>query len=219
MEYLLLILANENPTKRSRFFTRDSIITNHHALHSSIIVDSDTIDINQFDPQKSLASTMNNESFINNSTSMEAAVKMVQPIVEIIFNAFEDQFKHVQTKSIPPPASLPNSSAITSPFCSPLIMPSLPLSSPARPIVLHAVNFNIQLLKKQSEPNIQYLADENLSEKDNSLVTSFTDLQEKLLSHLLSNSFISEHRERGNLRRIIQLAVVGLSVLCGYWFL
>ena len=134
---------------------------------------------------------MNNESFINNSTSIEAAVKMVQPIVEIIFNAFEDQFKHVQTKSI------------TSPFCSPLIMPSLPLSSPARPIVLHAVNFNIQLSKKKSDSNVQ----------------QFTDLQEKLLSHLLSNSFISEHRERGNIRRIVQLAVVGLSVLCGYWFL
>lgn len=207
MEYLLLISDDENSTKRSRFCTHDSIITNHHLSHSPIILDSETIDINQLDPRKSLSSTMHNESFINNPTSMEAAVKMVQPIVEIIFNAFEDQLKHIQTKSI------------TSPFCSPLIMPSLPLSSPARPIVLHAVNFNIQLSKKQSHCKLQYLAHENLSEKDKPFVTSFTDLQENFLSHLLSNSLISEHRDTGNLRRIVQLAVVGFSVLCGYWLL
>ena len=150
---------------------------------------------------------------------MEAAVKMVQPIVDIIFHAFEDQLKHVQTKSIQPPASLSDTSPIAAPFCSPLIMPYFPLSSPPppRPIVLHAVNFNIQLSRKQSESNAQHLTNENSLEKDNSLLT---DVQERFASYILSNHFLDgNHQGRQHFKRIAQLAVVGLSALCGYWLL
>ena len=187
--------------------------------NSPILIDDDTIDINQLDPQEPLSSTIKIESYINNSTSMEAAVKMVQPIIDIIFHAFEDQLKHVQTKSIQPPASLSDTSPIAAPFCSPLIMPYFPLSSPPppRPIVLHAVNFNIQLSRKQSESNAQHLTNENSLEKDNSLLT---DVQERLASYILSNHFLDgNHQGRQHFKRIAQLAVVGLSALCGYWLL
>lgn len=197
------------------------MITNHR---SSVFVDGDTIDINQLDQQEPLLSSMNNESLINNSTSMEAAVKMVQPIVDIIFNAFEDQLKHVQTKSIPSSLSKPPS--IAPHFCSPMITPYFPLPSPARPIVLHAVNFNIQLTAKQSKSNVQQSTNVRLPENDHLQLTSLTDLKERVISYILSNSFIGSHQtnddhhgRRRNWKRIVQLAVVGVSVLCGYWFL
>lgn len=195
------ILDHQNPTKRSRLTT------------------DDTIDINQLDPQEPLLSSLNNESLINNSNSMEAAVKMVQPIVDIIFNAFEDQLKHVQTKTIQP--SISN--------VSPMMIPYFSSTSPVRPIVLHAVNFNIQLTSKQPSINpltTQNLTNVRLTEHDHLPLTSLIELKEKVVSYILSNNCITDHQtnddhhgKRRKLKRIIQFAVVGVSVLCGYFLL
>jgi hypothetical protein len=170
---------------------------------------------------------MNNESLINNSNSMETAVKMVQPIVDIIFNAFEDQLKNVQS-------SLSNCSSISPQFYSPMIIPYFPLTSPARPIVLHAVNLNIQLTTKQTtinstgkqNSNKQHLTNTSFNENDNLQSISLTELKEKIVSYILSNNLITDHqtndvnqRKRRKLKRIVQLAVVGVSVLCGYLLL
>jgi len=190
-------------------------------------MDDDTIDINQLDPQEPLLSSLNNESLINNSNSMEAAVKMVQPIVDIIFNAFEDQLKHVQTKTIQP--SFSNVSSISPQIYSPMMIPYFSSTSPARPIVLHAVNFNIQLTAKQ--PTINSLTTQNspnvrLAEHDHLQLTSLTELKEKVVSYILSNNFITDHQTNDDhhgkslqLKRIVQLAVVAVSVLCGYFLL
>jgi len=166
---------------------------------------------------------MNNESLINNSNSMETAVKMVQPIVDIIFNAFEDQLKNVQS-------SLSNCSSISPQFYSPMIIPYFPLTSPARPIVLHAVNFNIQLTTRNStgkqNSNEQHLTNTSFNENDNLQSISLTELKDKIVSYILSNNLITDHqtndvnqRKRRKLKRIVQLAVVGVSVLCGYLLL
>jgi hypothetical protein len=221
---ILIIVDNQRPRKRSRFSTDDSIITHHRSLNSPLLVDDDTIDINQLDPQEPLFSSTNNESLINNSNSMEAAVKMVQPIVDIIFNAFGDQLKNVQSKTIQ--SSHPNSPQ----FDSPMMMPYFPLTSPARPIVLHAVNFNIQLTAKQ--PTINSIEKQNsltnagLNGNDNLQLTSLTELKQKVVSYILSNSLTTDHQmnddnqeKRRKLKRIVQLAVVGVSVLCGYLLL
>jgi hypothetical protein len=152
---------------------------------------------------------------------MEAAVKMVQPIVDIIFNAFEDQLKNVQAKPIQP--SLSNCSPTSPQFYSPMMIPYFPLTSPARPIVLHAVNFNIQLTTKQSlgkqNSNEQHLTNIGLNENNNSL----SELKEKVISYIFSNNLITEsdgnQTKKRKLKRIVQLAVVGVSVLCGYLLL
>lgn len=166
------------------------------------MIDDDTIDINQLDHQEPLSSSM------NNSNSMDVAVKMVQPIVDIIFNAFEDQLKTIQTKSLQ--SSLSTNSSIY-----------YPLTSPTRPIVLHAVNFNIQLTTKQPTTNVIEKNKQKSNENDNSL----NELKEKVLSYLPSNNFINDfqtnddnQRERRNLKRFVQLAAVGVSVLCSYLF-
>jgi hypothetical protein len=176
---------------------------------------------------------MNNESLINNSNSMDAAVKMVQPIVDIIFNAFEDQLKNAQTKPIQSPTS--NNSSISPQFYSPMMIPYFPLTSPTRPIVLHTVNFNIQLTTKQPPPinsigkqnfNEQHLTNARLNENDNLSSISLSELKEKVISYILSDNLITDHqtndgnqRKTHKLKRIVQLAAVGVSVLCGYLFL
>jgi len=177
---------------------------------------------------------MNNESLINNSNSMDVAVKMVQPIVDIIFNAFENQLKNVQAKRIQSPIS--NISSISPQFYSPMMIPYFPLTSPTRPIVLHTVNFNIQLTTKQPPPinsigkqnfNEQHLTNVRLNENDNLSSISLSELKEKVISYILSdNNLITDHqtnddnqRKTRKLKRIVQLAAVGISVLCGYLFL
>jgi len=175
---------------------------------------------------------MNNESLINNSNSMDVAVKMVQPIVDIIFNAFENQLKNVQAKRIQSPIS--NISSISPQFYSPMMIPYFPLTSPTHPIVLHAVNFNIQLTTKQPTINSivkqnfdeQNLTNPRLNENDTLSSISFSELKEKVISYILSDNLITDHqtndgnqRKTRKLKRIIQLAAVGVSVLCGYLFL
>ncbi|CAF3589033.1 unnamed protein product [Rotaria socialis] len=222
----------QGPTKRTRVSTDDdSIITNHRSLNSPILIDDDTIDINQLDEQEPLSSSTNNDRLTsNNLNSMETAVKMVQPIVNIIFDAFEDQLKNVQTKTIE--ASFPNSSPISSfrtisphQIYSPMMMPSYPLRSSARPIILHAVNFNIQLTTKQSINN-STSTNIILNNNQNLQSVTLTELKQKLISYMLTNTFITNHitndtypKQRLKLKRIAQLAVVGVSVLCGYLLL
>lgn len=171
---------------------------------------------------------MNNESVINNSNSMETAVKMVQPIVDIIFNAFEDQLKNVQS-------SISNSSPILlHQHHPPKMIPYLPLTPPTRPVVLHAVNFNIQLTTEQ--PTVKPIEKQNFNEHystnttsdeyDYSQFISLTGLKQKVKSCILSSNLMTNHethddnrRKRRKLKRIVQLAVVGVSVLCGYFLL
>ena len=200
------------------------MVENHRLLNSPISNDDNTIDINQIDEHEPLLSPMPDKSLINNSTSMDAAVKMVQPIVDIIFNAFEDQLKTIQ-----PPVL--NSTTDSSRVFPPMMIPCFPLTSPTRPIVLHAVNFNIQLTAK--EPTIKSIEEPNSSElqtnvrlNENLQSISFSGLKEKVISYILSNNLITDHQtEDGNdetsrkLKRIVQLAAVGVSVLCGYLFL
>jgi hypothetical protein len=190
------------------------VIINHHSLNSALLIDSDTIDINQLDQQDPLSSSMNNESLINNSTSMVNAVKMVQPIVDIIFNAFEDQLKTIQS-------SLSNDSKTsTEQLHPPMMIPYFPLIPPAHPIVLHAVNFNIQLTAKQHSTE-QYLANTTLKENNHLQSMALTECKRKVVSCVLSNNLItdSNQRKRRKLKRIIQLAAIGVSVLCGYLLL
>jgi hypothetical protein len=208
---LAIFLDHQNPPKRSRISIDDSVIINHRSLNSALPIDSDTIDINQ------LSSSMNNESLINNSTSMVNAVKMVQPIVDIIFNAFEDQLKTIQS-------SLSNDSK-TSPeqLHPPMMIPYFPLTPPAHPIVLHAVNFNIQLTAKQPVINSieQYLANTTLKENNHLQSIALTECKRKVVSCVLSNNLIndSNQRTRRKLKQIVQLAAIGVSVLCGYLLL
>jgi hypothetical protein len=136
---------------------------------------------------------------------------MVQPIVDIIFNAFEDQLKNIQP-------SISNVPSISPQIYSPMMIPYFSSTSPVRPIVLHVVNFNIQLTSKQ--PSINSLTTDHLP------MTSLIELKEKVASYLLSNNSIADHqmhadqhRREHKLKRIIQLAVVGVSVLCGYFLL
>jgi len=214
-----LILDHQSPTKRSRISIDDSVIINHRSLNSALPIDSDTIDINQLDQQDPLSSSMNNESLINNSTSMVNAVKMVQPIVDIIFNAFEDQLKTIQS-------SLSNDSKTsTEQLHPPMMIPYFPLTPPAHPIVLHAVNFNIQLTAKQHSTE-QYLANTTLKENNHLQSIALTECKRKVVSCVLANNLITDHetndsirRKRRKLKRIIQLAAIGVSVLCGYLLL
>jgi hypothetical protein len=53
-----------------------------------------------------------------------------------------------------------------------------------------------------------------------------TELKQKVVSYILSNSLTTDHQmnddnqeKRRKLKRIVQLAVVGVSVLCGYLLL
>jgi len=199
------------------------VIINHRSLNSALPIDSDTIDINQLDQQDPLSSSMNNQSLINNSTSMVTAVKMVQPIVDIIFNAFEDQLKTIQS-------SLSNDSKTsTEQLHPPMMIPYFPLTPPAHPIVLHAVNFNIQLTAKQQpimNSTEQYLANTTLKENNHLQSIALTECKRKVVSCVLSNNLITDHetndsnqRKRRKLKRIIQLAAIGVSVLCGYLLL
>ncbi|CAF0881684.1 unnamed protein product [Rotaria sordida] len=217
----------QSPTKRSRLSIDDSIITNHHSLNSPIFIDDDsTIDINQqLDQQESLSLSMNNDMLITNSNSMETAVKMIQPIVDIIFNAFEDQLKNIQTKTIE--SSISNYSSISSlekisphHFYPSIMIPHVSLKLSNRPIILHAVNINIQLTTKQ------YTTNTIVNENHHLQSISLTELKQKLISYILSNNLISNHKTNNNyqrkrlkLKRILQLAVFGVSVLCGYLLL
>jgi hypothetical protein len=154
---------------------------------------------------------------------MEAAVKMVQPIVEIIFNAFEDQFKNIQ------PTTLSNSPLIEFPshqFYSPAMISSLSLTTPARPLVLHAVNFNIQLTTKNSlekqTSSEQYMTNATLNKNGYLQSISISELKQKVMSSILSNNLITNvgsQSKRRKLKRIVQLAIFGVSVLCGYLLL
>ncbi|CAF3869808.1 unnamed protein product [Adineta steineri] len=198
---------HQNPVKRSRLSTDDSIIN------------SDIIDINQLDQQESLSLS------INNSNSMETAVKMVQPIVDIIFHAFEDQLKNAQIKSNQTSHSNSSLTNVSPKLLHPSkIYPHFPLTSPTHPIVLHAVNFNIQLTTKQ--PTVvsseQYLINTTSNENDSLQTIFLTELKRKVASCILSNSYETNgnhQRQRQKLKRIAQLAVLGVSVLCGYLLL
>ncbi|CAF4080511.1 unnamed protein product [Rotaria sp. Silwood2] len=226
----------QRPAKRARLSIDDSIISNHRSLNSPIFIDDDTIDINQLDQQESLSLSVNNDMLINNTNSMETAVQMVQPIVDIIFNAFEDQLKNVQTKTIE--SSLSNYSSLSSlrkfslhQLDPSIMIPHIPLKLSNRPIILHAINFNIQLTTKQTTINQQRSIEQCttntiLNESHDLKMISLTELKKKLISYILSNDLITNHRPKDNcqkkrhkLKRIVQLAAFGVSVLCGYLLL
>ncbi|UJR31009.1 hypothetical protein I4U23_018520 [Adineta vaga] len=201
-----MLLDHSSSTKQLQFSTNDSIITLDRFLNSSLPMDNDTIDINQLDPHEISSSSLNNESLVSNTHSMEAAVKMVQPIVDIIFNAFEDQLKTVSTN------------AIHTPSTSQL----LPLPPSTCPVVLHAVNFNIQLTTKQNSVE-QYLPNTISNENNHLQSSSSIELKRRLVDSMLSNNSLTHleindnsQRRRHKLKRLAQLAVFGVSVLCGY---
>lgn len=191
-------------------------------MNPPILIDDDTIDINQIDDDQPSTSSITNGTIRNNSSSMETAVKMVQPIVDIIFDAFEDQLKHAEIKAMKssPLNSLSRTSLQTiSPYqiYSPIIASSYPVLTTTRPIVLQAVNFNIQLTKKQSitsENSTNTISNENHPLQSISL----TEFKQQLMTYILSNNLISNPRKRHKLKRIVQLAAFGVSVLCGYLF-
>jgi hypothetical protein len=157
---------------------------------------------------------------MNNSNSIETAMKMIQPIVDIIFNAFEGQLRNAQTKSNQSLSHL-----------TPVMIPCFPLTSSVHPIALHAVNFNIQLAtKQQTMSSIEkstiselYLTNEN----HNSSSVLFTEFKQKVISLILSNDLTTDYethggvqrKKRHQLKRITQLVVFGVSVLCGYLLL
>ena len=95
-----------------------------------------------------------------------------------------------------------------------MIIPYIPMTSSIRPITLHAVNINIQLTTKQE--------DTSSNGNDNSESILFSELRQKIIPFILSNNSIIDHnpqRKRYKLKRIVQLAVFGISVLCGYLLL
>ena len=170
------------PVKRSR-------------ISSSVESDPCTIDINQCDLEESSSFSLEEKLPLNNSTAIVNAVKIVQPIVDIIFNAFENQLKGNEIRTLQP--------AISYPIYSPLMMSCAPARSLARPITLHAVHFNIQLTTEQpSKPSIVDVTSSSPPSTSDPPTTT-------------EETLISGHR----LKQMIQLALVGVSVLCGYWFL
>ena len=142
-------------------------------------MDSDTIDINQLDSPE-----------VVSSPTMEVAVKMVQPIVDIIFNAFEDQLKTVTTNCLLSPSQTQYSP---------------PFISSTHPVVLHAINFNVQLTTKQnsSKPNpSKILSNEN----------DHSSGSESILAQANDHS----QRRKRKLKRLAQLAIFSVSVFCSY---
>ena len=216
----------------------DSIVTNHCPLDSPILLDENIIDINQADQQETFSSSMNHEFVVNDYSSMDIAVKMVQPIVDIIFNAFDDQLKTAREKTIQSSTSHHSS---TSPLRKitpyqlypPFMFPYLPFTKSSRPIILHAVDFNIPLTTKTStipsrekqNPIEQYTTNKYNDNYDLS-TSSLAELKQKIISCILPNNIITDHktnysyqRKRHKLKRMVQLVVFGVSVLCGYFLL
>lgn len=189
-------------------------------------IDNHTIDINQVDEQKLVESSTPTSSLVNQSNSMDAAVKMIQPVVDIIFSAFEDQLKSIQP-------TLSNLKTQPSTLPSPMMVPYYPITTPTRPVVLHTINFNIQLSGRNStmKPAEEQIFDEfpthdRLNEQEHLQLMSLNRLKRKVISYLKPNSFVTDHQGNYNdiekhdqLQRIAQLAVVGASVLWSYFFL
>lgn len=140
---------------------------------------------------------------MNNSTAIVNAVKMVQPIVDVIFNAFENQLRTNETKTIQPHISYP--------IYSPLMMSSAPTRSSTRPITLHAVHFNIQLTADQHQQQQQQQQQSKVSIVDVTSSPSPSSSTSKTTDETLTSG--------NRLKQMIQLALVGVSVICGYWLL
>ena len=161
---------------------------------------------------------------------MDAALKMVQPIVEIIFNAFEDQLRSTSTNSLPsatpPRSSLPRYPPhAVYPFYSPAAIPFCLSTSLAHPVTLHAVNFNIPLTRDQDTIRDSSLIKTTSDHEDPSSSLSIDNVRQEIVPSI---SIISGHeldgsaddqRQEHRLARIIQVAIVGVSVICGYWLL
>jgi hypothetical protein len=155
--------------------------------------------------------------------SMANAVKMVQPIVDIIFNAFEDQLKTTEKQQ-----QLVQSIVSYAPPYSSMVYPCYPSRTSIQPITLHSVHFNIQLTSGRQPTAMSYgdreMTDNQSSlpnvatrKSDQSLSLSFNDLKQKLISKIVSNTSQIETDEY-QFKRMLQLAIVGMSALCGYWF-
>lgn len=197
-----LCAGPRSPTKRSR-------LSLDHSAGSTVDTDPCTIDINQRDVEKSTSFSLDEKLPLNHSNAIANAVKMVQPIVDIIFNAFENQLKTNESSAISP---------VPYPIYSPLMMSYAPSRALARPITLHAVHFNIQLTNET--PTKATLTDVsssmprlNSTSKDNSETNlSASDLS---LKEGDDSTLNTGHR----LKQMLQFALLGVSVLCGYWFL
>lgn len=218
---IIIVQGSHSLSKRSRLSNEHFSHFDHRSNPSNSDLDSCTIDINQSKQQLTVRSAR------VHSSSMEKAVKMVQPIVDIIFNAVEDQLKtnalklrntvDPQTTLVPysPPTS------ITLPFCS--------SRAPPRPVTLHSVHFNVQLNPEQTQQNIFEVDKTNDSystSTEHSVAVCFSELKQKLVESFLVRTqfddWLSFSRELNNsplFQRLLQWIIISLSVLCGYWFL
>ena len=107
-------LHNESNKRKYQRFSRESFSSEQtrQSMNTSSVIDDHIIDINRMDQHEQ-------------SNSMNVSVKMIQPIVDIIFNAFEDQLRTIQ-----------------------------PISPLTRPVILNTVSFNIQLPGKSIDERI-----------------------------------------------------------------
>ena len=224
------VVGPTSPAKRSRLSSEDLLIP-HRRLHAcSSQGDQRTIDINESDDQVSVSTSKNNPFARSYLNPMDAAVKMVQPIVDIIFNAFEDQLRSTSTNSLP--SATPPRSSFTRypshavyPFYSSAAIPFCLSTSLAHPVTLHAVNFNIPLTRDEDTIRECSLIKTTSDQEDLSTSLSIDNVRQEIVS---SNSSIADHelnastdeqRQEHRLARIIQVAIVGVSVMCGYWLL
>ena len=211
--FFKLSLGPTSPSKRRRFSTDDLLIIDRPSNTSTSNLDSCTIDINQSNHY------LSSKSSKNEASHMDTAVKMVQPIVDLIFDAFEHQ---LQTNELVPRTTINSEpSTMIVPYSSPRMA--------TRPITLHAVHFNIQLSPEKAK---RALTDTNSSsyqpsiDKEHSFSVCFNELKHKLLSNLLTTPYLNDQNtlemtvtQRRSFQRMIRLAIVGASVFCGYWML
>ena len=183
-------------------------------------LDPFTIDINENTEPAFCSPVLNEDLSPHTASSMATAVKMVQPIVDIIFDAFEDQLKTTerQLPVIPYAPLVTQIPADMSYSIYPSTMYPCFSSRPlARPITLHSVHFNIQLTNERSS-TAGNLSDVVARRSDHSLSLTLNDLKQRVVSKIVANPWESDAEEH-RFKRMMQVAIVGMSALCGYWLL
>jgi hypothetical protein len=220
-----------SPNKRSRMSIDDEIFCEDRSKYSTSMYDPCTIDINQYDEQQSSSlSLVKAKNYSNHSHALVTAVKMVQPIVDIIFNAFEQQLKTTDTPSIFPISN----NLVPYSVYSPSNISTGASTTIVRPIALHTVHFNIQLTTEQQQQQQQQqqqlsssICNTLIQCNDHSRSFDINELEHGILPTLASNEWSNmmiadndqTHMKRQRLKQMFQYALVGMSVLCGYWLL
>ena len=217
---LFISTGPRSPTKRSRLSIDQCFPAEDASRASAMLLDPCTIDINENTEPTSYSPTTHD--------SMANAVKMVQPIVDIIFNAFEDQLKTTEKQQLLQSMGSysPRVTGIPSVAPCSIYPPTVyPCCSSIQPVILHSVHFTIQLTSERQPTIVRHreITDQSslpnvaARNSDHSLSLSFTDLKQRLMSKIIANKSETETDEH-QFKRMMQLAVVGMSALCGYWF-